>query len=560
MLSEREEVEKKYLFVILIVYLLWHLVARIGLSIDLQWHIDVGRDQMFTPPHIMILAGFFPAMAVSLLFMMWTTRDYHRGLEVPGLRIGPIVAPVAIWMTLLGQITIMFGALFDDYWHAQYGLDVNIATPPHLWTIFGGVVAELATLVLACQLISISQREGNSENKLLIMMAILAIWTLVYHLFFVVGNFLDPREAIIEIAGLKLLPHLALAGLVTILMIEVTSHLLGQDEVVKLSLILVISQILLLFSIPVIVEMLMGPEHVYRPGSPHQVQITNFLPWLLLPMMLCFRKWPKLMQNKWIYFSMILCIDSIWLPANSEIPQSVGPLGVISSIIISMAVMYFAYNYSKKVSIVIDNLILRVMNKKEPVENKDKQSKSALNSSIAVLLLICMMFIPVVQGHGGVHRTEEGEGFDAPMRMLFDIEGTDFWVEFMIYPPKALGSTEIIVFPVEETANVSDVWIEVIYNDEKGKTTLIYQFEKLSGRDIWISTVEFPFSGNNTIQFWANIDGDSDYTAIDVYVESPTLLPVPIMWVIGLGWPIAMGVILWKVSLHKAANFESEEE
>jgi hypothetical protein len=454
----------------------------------------------------------------------------------------------------------MFGGLFDDYWHAQYGLDVNIATPPHLWTIFGGVVAELATLVLACQLISISQREGNSENKLLIMIAILAIWTLVYHLFFVVGNFLDPREAIIEIAGLKLLPHLALAGLVTILMIEVTSHLLGQDEVVKLSLILVISQIFFLFSIPVIVEMLMGPEHVYRPGSPHQVQITNFFPWLLLPMVLCFRKWPKLMQNKWIYFSMILCIDSIWLPANSEIPQSAGLLGVISSIIISMAVMYFAYNYSKKVSIVIDNLILRVMNKKEPVENKDKQSKSALNTSIAVLLLICMMFIPVVQGHGGVHRTEEGEGFDAPMRMLFDIEDTDFWVEFMIYPPKALGSTDIIVFPVEETANVSDVWIEVIYNDEKGETTLIYQFEKLSGRDIWISTVEFPFSGNNSIQFWANIDGDSDYTAIDVYVESPPLLPVPIMWVIGLGWPIAMGVILWKVSLHKAANFESEEE
>jgi len=560
MLSEREEVEKKYLFVILIVYLLWHLVGRIGLSIDLQWHIDVGRDQMFTPPHVMILAGFFPAMIVSLLFMMWTTRDYHRGIEVPGLRIGPIVAPVAIWMTLLGQITIMFGALFDDYWHAQYGLDVNIATPPHLWTIFGGVLAELATLVLACQLISISQREGNSENKLLILIAILAIWTLMCHFFFVVGNFLDPREAIIEIAGLKLLPHLALAGLVTILLIELTIHLFGQDEMVKLSLIIVISQILLLFSIPVIVEMLMGPEHVYRPGSPHQVQITNFFPWLLLPMILCFRKWPKLMQNKWIYFSMILCIDSIWLPGNSEITQSAGLLGVISSIIISMAVMYFAYNNSKKVSIIIDNLILRVMNKKEPVENKDKQSKSALNASIAVLLLICMMFIPVVQGHGGVHRTEEGEGFDAPIRMLFDIEDTDFWVEFMIYPPKALGSTDIIVYPVEETANVSNVWIEVIYIDEKGETTSIYQFEKLSGRDIWISTVEFPFSGNNTIQFWANIDGNSDYTAIDVYVESPPLLPVPIMWVIGLGWPIAMGIILWKVSLHKAAIFESEEE
>jgi hypothetical protein len=560
MLSERECIEKRYLFGILIVYSLWHIIGRIGLSIDLQWHLDVGRDQMFTPPHVMILAGLFPAMIVSLLFMMWTTRDFHRGLEVPGLKIGPIVAPVAIWMTLLGQITILFGALFDDYWHAQYGIDVNIATPPHFWTIFGGVLAELATLVLACQLISISQREGNSENKLLIMIALLAIWTLMFHFFFTIGDFLNPREAVIELAGLKLLPHLALAGLVTILLIEVTIHLFGQDEMVKLSLIIFISQILLLFSIPVFVEMLMGPEHVYRPGSPHQVQITIFLPWLLLPMMLCFRKWPKLMKNKWIYFSMILCIDPIWLPANSEIPQLAGLLGVISSIIISMAVMYFAYSASKKVSIVIDNLILRVMNKKEPLDNKEKHNRSSINAIIAMLLLICMMFIPVVQGHGGVHRTEEGEGFDAPMRMLFDIEGTDFWVEFMIYPPKALGSTEIIIFPVDETANVSDVWVEVIFIGERGETKMIFQFEKLSGRDIWISTVEFPFSGNNTIQFWANIDGNSDYTAIDVYVESPPLLPVPIMWIIGLGWPIAMGVILWKVSLHKAAIFESEEE
>ena len=192
-------------------------------------------------------------MSVSLLFMIWTTRDYHRGLEVQGLKRGPIVAPVAIWMTLLGQITILFGALFDDYWHAQYGIDVNIATPPHFWTIFGGVLAELATLVLACQLISISQREGNSENKLLIMIALLAIWTLMFHFFFTIGDFLNPREAVIELAGLKLLPHLALAGLVTILLIEVTIHLFGQDEMVKLSLIIFISQILLLFSIPVFV-------------------------------------------------------------------------------------------------------------------------------------------------------------------------------------------------------------------------------------------------------------------------------------------------------------------
>ena len=247
MLTKREHLEKKYLFVILIIYLFWHICSRIGLSIDLQWHIDVGRDQLFTPPHVMILAGLFPAMIVSLLFLMWTTRDYHRGIEVPGLKIGPIVAPVAIWMTLIGQVTILFGGLFDDYWHAQYGLDVNITTPPHLWTISGGIVAEIATLLLACQLISISKREEKSE-KILTLIAILTIWTLVIHIFFTVGNFLDPREAVIEIFGLGLLPHLALAGFVTIIIIEITNHLFDIDEVAKLSLITLISQLLLFYS------------------------------------------------------------------------------------------------------------------------------------------------------------------------------------------------------------------------------------------------------------------------------------------------------------------------
>jgi len=561
MLTERENVEKKYLFVILIIYLFWHVCGRIGLSIDLQWHIDVGRDQMFTPPHVMILAGLFPAMIVSLLFLIWTTRDYHRGIEVPGLKIGPIVAPVAIWMTLLGQVTIILGGLFDDYWHAQYGIDVNITTPPHLWTISGGVVAEIGTLILACQLISMSQREENSENKLLIMIALLAIWTLLIHSFFTVGNFLDPREAVIELAGLKLLPHLALAGFVTIIIIEITNHLFGLEGTTKLSMISLTLQLLLLYSIPIIVEMLMGPEHVYRPGSPHQVLVPSLLPWLLLPAIICFRKWPILMNNKWAYLAFVLCTNPIWLPLGSEyIPSLVDGIGLTISILISIPVMYFAISSSKKVIIIIDNLMLRVINKKETKVKKDAKIKSALGTSIVILLIICMMFIPVTQGHGGVHRTEKGDGFDAPMRMLFDIEETDFWVEFMIYPPKALGATEIFIFPVDETTNVSKLWMEIVFIDEKGETRMISQFEKLSGREMWVSTVEFPFSGNNSIEFWATIDGNSEFTAIDVYVESPAFLSARMAWTIGLGWPIAMGIIFWKLSIHMAAKAESEEE
>ncbi|MGY8734723.1 MAG: hypothetical protein ACKVHN_01600 [Candidatus Poseidoniales archaeon] len=543
------------------VYCFWHVVGRIGLSIDLQWHIDVGRDQMFTPPHMMILVGLFPAMFLSLLFLIWSTRDYHKGIAVNGLKIGPFVAPIAIWMTFLGQITIILGGLYDDYWHAQYGIDVNITTPPHLWTIFGGVVAELATIVLACQLIFLSNKEGNKENQLITTIALLAIWAIVIHLYFTAGNFLDSREAVVELAGLQILPHLALAGFITILLIELTTHLFGQKEMIKLSMIILTSQFLLLFLIPVFVDMLMGSEHVYRPGSPHQVLVPNFMPWLLLPVLICFRKWPLLKNNKLIYILIILSIDPIWLPVHSQyLPSMVGDLELVLSILISIPIMYLAISSSKKVAIILDNLALIVINKKQTQQNKSKRKTQSLGVIAVFLLLISIMLVPMAQGHGGVHKTEQGDGFDAPMRMLFDIENTEFWVEFMIFPPKALGSTEILVYPVDETANVSEIWIETVFIDERGETRVVTQLEKLPGRDLWAGTVKFSFSGNNTIEFWANIDATESYTAIDVEVDGPASLTVTMAWILGLGWPFTMGILLWGVGRHNAANFESEEE
>ena len=48
--------EEKFLLFFLVLLCVYHIVARFGLAVDLQWHTDVGRDKLFTPPHIMILA------------------------------------------------------------------------------------------------------------------------------------------------------------------------------------------------------------------------------------------------------------------------------------------------------------------------------------------------------------------------------------------------------------------------------------------------------------------------------------------------------------------------
>ena len=40
--------------------------CRVGLAIDIQWHTDIGRDKLLTPPHMMIFSGIIPTLVFSL--------------------------------------------------------------------------------------------------------------------------------------------------------------------------------------------------------------------------------------------------------------------------------------------------------------------------------------------------------------------------------------------------------------------------------------------------------------------------------------------------------------
>tara|TARA_Y100000766_G_scaffold63411_1_gene52658 strand:+ start:594 stop:749 length:156 start_codon:yes stop_codon:yes gene_type:complete len=43
--------EDNFLIAFLVVLCLYHMIARFGLAVDFQWHTDIGRDELFTPPH-----------------------------------------------------------------------------------------------------------------------------------------------------------------------------------------------------------------------------------------------------------------------------------------------------------------------------------------------------------------------------------------------------------------------------------------------------------------------------------------------------------------------------
>ena len=177
-----------------------------------------------------------------------------------------------------------------------------------------------------------------------------------------------------------------------------------------------------------------------------------------------------------------------------------------------------------------------------------KKSSAAKISVVSVLLIL--FFTPLASGHL-VHLSEEGEGLDAPKRYLIDVNETYVWVEFMIWPPKALIDTEVSILPANnETTEISDAWIEVVYPTEKDTVRMRTNFEDRNNHSIWNGQVSFPFSGNQTIEVWLEVDGESSFTAIPVDVEGPPLMPVWFAWFLAISWPALM-VLIWQKVSHK---------
>ncbi len=119
---------------------------------DISWHMTVGRDSFWTPAHIAIQLGGIIAGGAGAYLIIATTlgRTDLRDVSVRvwGFR-GPLGAFVAVW----GAAAMVISAPFDNWWHAAYGLDVKILSPPHavltlgiLMVATGGVLLIIAPL------------------------------------------------------------------------------------------------------------------------------------------------------------------------------------------------------------------------------------------------------------------------------------------------------------------------------------------------------------------------------------------------------------------------------
>ncbi len=122
--------------------------ASIGGAWDVAWHRSIGRDTFWTPAHLAIQAcGVIAAIICGYLILADTfgrsAESRAASVKVLGFR-APLGAFIAAW----GGIAMITSAPFDNWWHAAYGLDVKIVSPPHTLLILGMRAVALGVLFL----------------------------------------------------------------------------------------------------------------------------------------------------------------------------------------------------------------------------------------------------------------------------------------------------------------------------------------------------------------------------------------------------------------------------
>lgn len=128
---------------------IWSSVAGIccmlvGGTWDFAWHMTIGRDTFWIPPHLTTQVGAF-LVGISCVYVILDAtlrRDLGRAVSVQVLGLqGPAGAFIALW----GSLAMVASAPFDNWQHNAYGLDVTFATPPHMLLFVGSFATMVGT-------------------------------------------------------------------------------------------------------------------------------------------------------------------------------------------------------------------------------------------------------------------------------------------------------------------------------------------------------------------------------------------------------------------------------
>jgi hypothetical protein len=131
------------------VLLVTKLTGGWGLGWDIRWHVLIGRDSFWIPPHVLIYASVAMAVLVAFGVIALETRGARGGGRPDTIRLCGLVATRGFHLSWLGMALVVLAAPIDDLWHRLFGIDVTLWSPPHLLGLLGAQVNTLACLLIA---------------------------------------------------------------------------------------------------------------------------------------------------------------------------------------------------------------------------------------------------------------------------------------------------------------------------------------------------------------------------------------------------------------------------
>jgi hypothetical protein len=120
------------------------IITGWGVQWDIQWHVLIGRDSFWIPPHLMTYAGVSATVLISFGVLAWETWHGTGSVRMLGFS-GTRGFHLAAW----GIAITVLAAPMDDLWHRIFGPDVTLWSPPHLMGILGASINALACLLIA---------------------------------------------------------------------------------------------------------------------------------------------------------------------------------------------------------------------------------------------------------------------------------------------------------------------------------------------------------------------------------------------------------------------------
>ncbi len=140
------------------------LSVLIGVIWDISWHQSIGRDTLFSPPHLAIYLGGVVA-GIACAWVVLRASFVERSESIAAVSFWHLFrGPLGAWICIWGTFAMLTSAPFDDWWHNAFGLDTKILSPPHAVLAAGIGAINLGALLMVAPLFN--EAQGSARRTL----------------------------------------------------------------------------------------------------------------------------------------------------------------------------------------------------------------------------------------------------------------------------------------------------------------------------------------------------------------------------------------------------------